>query len=114
VLSVIICSQLTRIYLDNFRSFVNFEYKPERKQLLLGPNGSGKSSLLAAVRYLKQFVKGDENRFTESTRTRWQDLSLQVFEIDSLLEGQKYEERDPDDELENLAGWYRSFSTGVP
>ena len=44
---------LTRIYIDNFRSFVNFEYKPERKQLLLGPNGSGKSSLLDAIRYVK-------------------------------------------------------------
>ena len=27
---------LKRIYIDNFRCFVNFEYKPERKQLLLG------------------------------------------------------------------------------
>ena len=36
---------LTRIYIDNFRCFVNFEYRPERKQLLLGANGSGKSSL---------------------------------------------------------------------
>ena len=61
---------LTRIYIDNFRSFVNFEYRPERKQLLLGSNGSGKSSLLDAIRYLKRFIEGDENPFTQSTRTR--------------------------------------------
>jgi AAA15 family ATPase/GTPase len=49
---------LKRLYIDNFRCFVNFEYKPERKQLLLGANGSGKSSLLEAVRLLKEFIKG--------------------------------------------------------
>jgi AAA15 family ATPase/GTPase len=32
---------LKRLYIDNFRSFVNFEYKPGSKQLLLGANGSG-------------------------------------------------------------------------
>src|SRR5208337_4573221 len=84
---------LTRIYIDNFRCFVNFEYKPERKQLLLGPNGSGKSLLFSAIHYLKQFVKGDENPFTQSTRTRWQDRPLQVLEIEALLERQKYEYR---------------------
>jgi len=84
---------LTRIYIDNFRCFVNFEYKPERKQLLLGGNGSGKSSLFSAIRFLKQFIKGDENPFTQSTRTRWQDRPLQVFEIEALLQRQKYEYR---------------------
>ena len=84
---------LTRIYIDNFRCFVNFEYKPEKKQLLLGANGSGKSSLLDAMSYLKRFVKGDENPFTQSTRTRWQDRPLQVLEIEALLETQKYEYR---------------------
>ncbi len=84
---------LTRVYIDNFRSFVNFEYRPERKQLLLGPNGSGKSSLLTAIRYIKKFVKGDENPFTQSTRTRWQDRPLQVVELDALLDRKKYEYR---------------------
>lgn len=55
---------LSRLYIDNFRCFVNFEYKPARKQLLLGENGSGKSALLMAVSQLKEFVKGRENPFT--------------------------------------------------
>jgi predicted ATPase len=84
---------LTRVYIDNFRSFVNFEYKPERKQLLLGPNGSGKSSLLDAIRYVQRFIDGDENPFTQSTRTRWQDKPLQVVEIEALLDEKKYEYR---------------------
>jgi predicted ATPase len=81
---------LTRIYIDNYRCFVNFEYRPEQKHLLLGANGSGKSSLLNAIRDLKKFVKGDVNPFTQLTRTRWQDRPLQVFEIEAFLESQKY------------------------
>ena len=81
---------LTRVYIDNFRSFVNFEYRPEAKQLLIGANGSGKSSLLEAIRYTKEFVQGGENQFTQSTRTRWQDKPLQVVEIEALLDESKY------------------------
>ena len=84
---------LTRVYIDNFLSFVNFEYRPEIKQLLLGPNGSGKTNLVTAIRNLKQFVQGDDNPFTQSTRTRWQDRPLQVFEIDALLDGRSYRYR---------------------
>jgi predicted ATPase len=84
---------LTRVYIDNFRSFLNFEYQPEKKQLLLGPNGSGKSSLLEAIRYLKLFVKGDSNKFTQSTRTRWQDRPVQVVEVDASLDGKPFEYR---------------------
>ena len=81
---------LTRIYIDNFRSFVNFDYRLERKQLLLGANGTGKSSLLDAIRYVQRFVKGVDNPFTQSTRTRWQDRPLQVVEIGAFLEGKEY------------------------
>lgn len=84
---------LDRIYIDNFRSFVNFECQMGTKQLLLGPNGTGKSSLLDAVRFLKRFVKGGPNRFTQSTRTRWQDRPLQVIEIQATLDGKKHEYR---------------------
>ena len=84
---------LPRVYIDNFRSFVNFEYRPEKKQLLLGANGSGKSSLLEAIRYVKWFIKGDENPFSQSTRTRWQNKPLQIVEVEALLDRQKYEYR---------------------
>ena len=84
---------LTRVYIDNFRSFQNFEYFPERKQLLLGHNGSGKTSLLEALRSLKSFVNGGSNLFTQSTRTRWLDSSIQVFEIEARLSSKKFEYR---------------------
>jgi predicted ATPase len=84
---------LTRVYIDNFRSFQNFEYFPERKQLLLGANGSGKTSLLEVLRRLKSFVKGGSNLFTQSTRTRWLDSSIQVFELEARLSTKKFEYR---------------------
>jgi predicted ATPase len=77
---------LKRVYIDNFRCFVNFEYKPERKQLLLGANGSGKSSLLEAIRLLKEFIKGRDIPFTQSSRTRWLDRQSQVFEVEALIQ----------------------------
>ncbi len=84
---------LTRLYIDNFRCFVNFEYKPEKKQLLLGANGSGKSSVLEAIRHAKSFIAGTDSPFTQLTRTRWQDRPLQVIEIEALLDGQEYQYR---------------------
>ncbi|HTX77065.1 MAG TPA: ATP-binding protein [Terracidiphilus sp.] len=78
---------LKRLYIDNFRCFVNFEYKPERKQLLLGANGSGKSSLLDAILFIKWFIKGESNEFTQKTRTRWDPKPLQVLELEAELDG---------------------------
>jgi ABC-type Mn2+/Zn2+ transport system ATPase subunit len=33
-----------RLYADNYKCFVNFEYKPRSLELILGDNGSGKST----------------------------------------------------------------------
>src|SRR5579859_7109340 len=84
---------LKRLYIDNFRCFVNFEYKPERKQLLLGDNGSGKSSLLEVVRLLKEFLKGRDIPFSQSSRTRWLRRPIQVFEIEAEIDDKLYSYR---------------------
>jgi predicted ATPase len=84
---------LTRIYIDNYLSFVNFEFRFGAKQLLLGANGSGKSSLLTAVRDLKKFIRGEANPFVPSTRTRWQSRPTQVIEIEADLSGTTYKYR---------------------
>jgi predicted ATPase len=82
---------LKRLYIDNFRCFVNFEYKPERKQLLLGANGSGKSSLLDAIRAVQGFVREDGGRAAfQNSKTRWLNLPTQVFEIEAELEGRQF------------------------
>jgi len=90
---------LKRIYIDNFRCFVNFEYKPERKQLLLGANGSGKSSLLDAIQMVKAFVEsGNSSPFQppitfKASKTRWLNQDLQVFIFVAEISGLQYEYR---------------------
>jgi predicted ATPase len=76
---------ITRLYVDNFRTLVNFELKFDRINLLMGPNGSGKSSAFEVLRRLQQFIGGDcrlHAVFPPRELTRWQDLREQRFEID--------------------------------
>jgi predicted ATPase len=109
---------LKRLYIDNFRCFVNFEYKPERKQLLLGANGSGKSSLLDAILFVKWFIEGGENHFTQSTRTRWEPRPLQVVELEATLDEKLYQYRveirySPEEQLPSV-NLERLTVSGVP
>ncbi len=87
---------LKRIYIDNFRSFVNFEIVVTPINLLLGPNGAGKSTVFDVLRIIQAFVRGDAKPgalFQEKDLTRWQGTRIQRFEIE-LVEKQntyKYE-----------------------
>src|SRR5579864_4710288 len=84
---------LSRLYIDNYQCFVNFTFRPKAKQLILGINGTGKSALLGALRSLRDFsivgYKADQI-FTPETRTRWQTLSQQSFELEVTGNGGKY------------------------
>src|ERR1700728_4182041 len=84
---------LTRLYIDNFRCFEKFEWKPGRKQLILGRNGTGKSSLMDALQFLVDIVARGERideRFKLNQRTRWLDQREQTFEMEAQLSGGKY------------------------
>jgi energy-coupling factor transporter ATP-binding protein EcfA2 len=84
---------LTRLYIDNFRCFVGFEYRPGRTNLILGRNGSGKSSMLDALSLLPRFVGDGESSqklFRFSERTRWLAQSGQTFEVEAVLNGRSY------------------------
>ena len=77
---------LKRLYVDNFRCFVNFELKLEELTLLVGPNGSGKSSVLDVLFALRQLLSGvskvtDDKLFPVQTLTRWQKRQRQIFEV---------------------------------
>jgi predicted ATPase len=84
---------LTRLYIDNFKCFVGFEYKPGRRQLILGGNGSGKSSLMDAFLLLQRFLvfgRKTEDVFLATDRTKWMDELKQTFEVEATLAGSGY------------------------
>ncbi len=89
---------IKRLYIDNFKSLVNFELKLQDLTLLLGPNGVGKTSVLDVVFALRQLLAGiakvtDVGVFPSSTLTRWQKRNVQAFELEAALEGNDYQYR---------------------
>lgn len=76
---------ITRLYVDNFKTLVNFELSLGPMNLLLGANGSGKSTILEAFRLIRSFVCEDETAgalFRDDSRCRWEKRDIQTFEID--------------------------------
>jgi predicted ATPase len=76
---------LERLYATNYRCLVNFEFRPSGKQLIIGRNGVGKTTVLDVLAALRDFaVRGApcDTFLMGKTRTRWQDVSEQRFELD--------------------------------
>jgi len=76
---------LTRVYIDNYRCFTNFEWHPGKITLLAGRNGTGKSALIDAIRRVIARVTGVEfleRLFDRASLTRWQSRRRQIFELD--------------------------------
>jgi predicted ATPase len=80
---------LTRLYCDNYKCLVNFEFRPQPLQLLMGRNGSGKSTVFEVLELLGAFARGEpcrgeacEERLVGRTRTRWQQVEQQRFELE--------------------------------
>lgn len=83
---------IKRVYIDNYKSLVNFELPLHDLVLLLGPNGAGKTSVLDVMFGLRRLLSGeakitDADTFPTSTLTRWQNRDVQVFEVDVVLDG---------------------------
>jgi len=76
---------ITRIYIDNYKTFVNFEWKPDKLVLLMGANGTGKSSIPEVLWALRSFMV-EHTALTElfpgSTRTRWDKRTDSRIELD--------------------------------
>lgn len=83
---------IRRIYVDNYKCFVNFELTLEPLTVLVGPNGSGKTTLLDVLFALRELLRGDVRvndpvAFPATTLTRWDKRQSQVFELDVDLAG---------------------------
>ncbi|KAA1174693.1 AAA family ATPase [Marinobacter salinexigens] len=51
---------IKKLYVNNFRSLVNFELSPGPLSLIMGPNGSGKSAVFDLLDSLRRFVADGE------------------------------------------------------
>jgi len=82
---------IKRLYIDNYKSLVNFDLQLQDLTLLLGPNGVGKTSVLDVMFALRQLLAGlakinDKSIFPTPTLTRWQKRDNQMFELDVVLD----------------------------
>jgi predicted ATPase len=76
---------LKRLYADNYKCMVNFEFVPQPIQLILGANGAGKSSVLDVLLMLRHFITGQDKLdqlVDVSTLTAWDKRTQQTFELD--------------------------------
>lgn len=86
---------LQRLYIHNFKTFQNFELKPQGKHssLMLGKNGAGKSSVSKALQVLQSIGRG-VNRVGQLVSPRHffcgQTAQPMRFEVDVLLQDQWY------------------------
>ena len=84
---------IRKIYADNFRCLVNFEFSPGPVSLLLGPNGSGKSSVFDLLSKIQRFVEGEgklTELFLQRDLCRWQTKKTQSFGLELLGNGGMY------------------------
>jgi predicted ATPase len=89
---------IQRIYIDNYKSLVNFELPLQELTLLLGPNGVGKTSILDVMFALRLLLSGeakvtDPKVFPTRTLTRWQSRNTQTIELDLDLDGENFRYR---------------------
>ena len=87
-----------RIYIDNYKCFLNFELPLHDLTLLVGQNGAGKTAVLDVLDALRRLLEGsarvtDRDIFPLSSLTRWQRRPVQVFQIDVELAGAAFQYR---------------------
>jgi len=80
---------IRRLYVDNYKSLVDFTWEPGKETLVLGYNGSGKTSALDAIDLIRRWVKGAHlgETLSENEFTRWKSSPSVKFELDIEIKG---------------------------
>lgn len=88
---------LKRIYIHNYRTFMNFEWHPPAVCVLVGPNGVGKSALIEVLCSLQDLVvqgRRVEDLGFPSTMPVWAKKEVeQVVEVEAEVEGEEFHYR---------------------
>lgn len=85
---------LKRLYIDNFKCFVNFDLSFDSINLFLGLDGSGKTTIFDVLWNLQAFITADQKiqtLFKPTDLTRWQTSPVQTFELDIEGNGGVYQ-----------------------
>lgn len=98
------------LYVDNYKSLVNTKISFDRINILLGKSGAGKSTIFEVLGILRAFLMG-EKRVTEcfpaGALTKWQDVSVQTFELASEDGGRTYAYRLEIEHMQGRERWSR-------
>jgi len=75
-----------RLFVDNYKCFVNFTLDLQEMTLLAGYNGAGKTSVLDIMHSLRELLAGrakvsDPGMFPASSKTAWQKTDVQTIEL---------------------------------
>jgi energy-coupling factor transporter ATP-binding protein EcfA2 len=76
---------IERLYIDNFKSFQGFEWKPGPVALLMGRNGTGKTTVFDVLHLLRGSICEElplPGIFPAATCTRWDLRKEQKLELD--------------------------------
>ena len=99
-----------RLYVDNYKCFVNFTLELQELTLLAGYNGTGKTSVLDVVFALRELLSGrakisDPMIFPASSKTGWQSKNVQTIELHADFDGDElcYRLEVEHDQQQNLA-----------
>lgn len=70
---------IKEIYLNNFKSLVEFKLKLTSFNCLIGLNGAGKTTILQALDFLAQLISGKLNNWLEQRKWRASDLNCKLI-----------------------------------
>jgi len=101
---------ITKIYIDNFRCFTNFELELDSFNLLLGANGTGKSTLFDVLSRMRDLLAGARvgQCFSSTDLTAWDTRKTHDFAIDLSAEDDEFNyrlriEHDPESRTRRIA-----------
>ena len=70
--------RLRSIYVDNFKSLVDFRLSLAPFTCLIGLNGSGKSTVLQAIDFISRLFKGNVSQWLEQRQWKPGDLNSKL------------------------------------